>query len=1701
MAASKKRRKRITPWFVLTVVAISLIPTLLVLFGEGNITGAVISTLPIEEVKEINQSFNETFIETEIPTTLPEEPTTEKNTSPEEVAETEPAVENSETENNLLFPQDLTILNTPTISTLFLNTTNVTLNHTDVNLSAVNISSDTLKIIYNWKRNNSPIAVLIMPFEATNGSTVNNTIDFSGLGNNGNETGGSGTNWSATAGYDGKGAYSFNGLNNNNFITLDENGYWKNLCINGCTFSAWVTVGERETGPELILSRGNGGSPSTFFEFDTGRTAGQGATLEVNFNGSISGNPSPRCSVSTTGGLVFNKGVSWNHIVGVYNLSHIAIYINGTQKTLSACPIYGLNATIWQNNSRVLIGARDNAGSTSNNFNGTIDELMVFNRSLTEAQIRALWLNQTNIIVAQETVRGENWSVFATPLNGTFNGTVARSNNITILNAKPTQATPLLNTTNVSSNNTHVNLTGINLSTADIDNDAVKNIYNWLLNGISIAVLNMPFEGVNSTSYNNTWDYSGYGNNGIIENATWNATGGYDGKGAYEFNGSNGIFIGFADTASLNINGSLTLAAWIKPHPSSATREIIWHGSGGVDYTLRRFSTGELRAIVNNISNTQLGVTSIGSILDESWLHAAVVYNLDNNNLSLYINGIMNASNVSQGHGKLRDSGRFELGNFFPTHTTPFNGTIDEVMVFNRSLSLEQIQALYRNETDTIVAQETAVGEIWSVEVTPNDNFDDGQALISNNVTILNTKPTQATPLLNTTNVSSNNTNVNLTAINLSTADTDGDSIRNIYSWFMDGIPIATLHMPFERINSTSDNNAWDYSGFNRNATPVNASWNATGGFDRRGGYDFKGTSYINVTSSSQGAFTPTSNFTLVVWTKKEQNQNQTGFRAVAATEPYDPADNFGIWSSTNSWYFQVHGDGTDTAITSSGIAYGNWIHLALVFESGTTTPVRFYINGTLASSSTNNPGTLTSRALHIGEYGDGSGFYNGSIDEVMIFNRSLSTEQIFALYQNKTDIIVANETRRGENWSVQITPNDGFDDGQMLQSNNVTILNTKPTHSTPLLNTTDLTTNNTNVNLTAINLSTADIDNDAVKNIYNWFRNGASIAVVNMPFEGINGTTSNNAWDYSGFRNNGSENGGIVWNATGGYDGKGAYEFDSVDDAISTVSQSYTAMANNFTVSAWFKSKSVGIGTGQTIAAHRDQWNLRIQFNIGLDRDEIMFTTDGVQDYDSDFVPAADTWYHVAVVLNSTNDAAIYVNGTLQKVSRAATPASVTAGSFCVGARGTACTASYFNGTIDEVMVYNRSLSEAQIRALYLNQTNIIVAQETAGGENWSVEVTPNDGVEDGQPLTSNTVIILDAIAPSVTIDTPANGSNFSSGNQQFAATVTDTDSGVSRVLFMFNTNTTPFNATATISGSTWNATVNMTIITEGMHTVTAFANDTVGNVNKTVNITITVDRTPPNVSIFITNTTPINNSNFTNSGVIQINVTLNDTLTTVTDVRFGIFNTVNNSEFNLTTIKLGSFWTQNLSLATLTDAVYFIRVHGNDTLGNMNNSVINLSFTVDTVPPNISIFRYNSTSNFTANFSNRGGLQINVSINDTTTYGKSVILGLTHSRNTTGFNVTLNQVDYWWTVNLSMATLSDGVYRIQIYANDTVGNVNNSVANLSFIVDSTPPNVSIFFTNDTATNNSNHTNSGVIQINVTLNDTLTTVTDVRFG
>ena len=84
-------------------------------------------------------------------------------------------------------------------------------------------------------------------------------------------------------------------------------------------------------------------------------------------------------------------------------------------------------------------------------------------------------------------------------------------------------------------------------------------------------------------------------------------------------------------------------------------------------------------------------------------------------------------------------------------------------------------------------------------------------------------------------------------------------------------------------------------------------------------------------------------------------------------------------------------------------------------------------------------------------EGGFGGQHFNGTIDNLKIYNHSLSPEQILLLNASRTDLIVSNETNDGEIWQVCMTPNDGYQDGNTTCSNNVTI-NLIPTAPTLLI-------------------------------------------------------------------------------------------------------------------------------------------------------------------------------------------------------------------------------------------------------------------------------------------------------------------------------------------------------------------------------------------------------------------------------------------------------------------------------------------------------------------------------------------------------------------------------------------------------------------------------------------------------------------------
>ncbi|MFH1827624.1 MAG: LamG-like jellyroll fold domain-containing protein, partial [Nanoarchaeota archaeon] len=425
---------------------------------------------------------------------------------------------------------------------------------------------------------------------------------------------------------------------------------------------------------------------------------------------------------------------------------------------------------------------------------------------------------------------------------------------------------------------------------------------------------------------------------------------------------------------------------------------------------------------------------------------------------------------------------------------------------------------------------------------------------------------------------------------------------------------------------------------------------------------------------------------------------------------------------------------------------------------------------------------------------------------------------------------------------------NDNVNNNDSSTTYCFTVINTIPTHSTPILNSTDPATNDTYQNLTAYNQSTSDIDEDTVKNIYNWKVNGTAIAVLNMPFEGINGTTTNNTWDYSGYGNNGTVYGGVTWNATGGYDSKGAYEFYTMGDYITVPNINLNASNNDFSVFVWSKIGQHDLH--KTIVHKRGSFLIKHHNNAGGGITcRIINNTGQNNDVNAYGVWTDYNWHFIGCEFKNNDSIEVYLDGSLVNSGTFAGTHNVTENNITISDSDS----SYFNGTIDEMIIFNRSLSPEQVLALYNNRTNLIVSQETSVGQNWSAEITPNDGTEDGQTLESNGVIIQavpDTTSP--TFSNPVNTSLNYRRYQNFTANITiDDETALGYYIFSTNASGSWANISAVNMGGVaqYNASeqANITLAKNNQICWYYWANDSSNNNATSTTYCFTVQNTAP--------------------------------------------------------------------------------------------------------------------------------------------------------------------------------------------------------------------------------------------------------------
>jgi len=177
-------------------------------------------------------------------------------------------------------------------------------------------------------------------------------------------------------------------------------------------------------------------------------------------------------------------------------------------------------------------------------------------------------------------------------------------------------------------------------------------------------------------------DASGNNNIGTVSGATWTTQGRFG--SALKFSGT-GNLVQITSSPSLVLTAAMTLEAWVNPSTvSNAWRDVIYKGNDNY-YLMASSDNGSKpagRAGLNKLYGS-------GALTANVWTHLAATY--DGATLRLYVNGVQVSSSVVSG-GITASGNPLQIGGD-SIYGQYFQGTIDEVRVYNRALSQTEIQA------------------------------------------------------------------------------------------------------------------------------------------------------------------------------------------------------------------------------------------------------------------------------------------------------------------------------------------------------------------------------------------------------------------------------------------------------------------------------------------------------------------------------------------------------------------------------------------------------------------------------------------------------------------------------------------------------------------------------------------------------------------------------------------------------------------------------------------------------------------------------------------------------------------------------------------------------------------------------------------------------------------------------------------------
>ena len=198
-----------------------------------------------------------------------------------------------------------------------------------------------------------------------------------------------------------------------------------------------------------------------------------------------------------------------------------------------------------------------------------------------------------------------------------------------------------------------------------------------------------PFNG-------NANDESGNGNNGTVKGATLSTDRNGKANSAYIFDGVSS-YIEIKDSPSLDIDGNISLSLWFNTNVLNASRLI--------DKTTVNYADAYMIDLSGSISNQydriRFIVANAGApqpqsnpfqLVEKQFFHIVVTY--DQSNVKFFVNGLLNRVLPKTGIS-LNNNNPLRFGANSLLNGNWFNGQLDDIAIYNRALTEQEIKQLY----------------------------------------------------------------------------------------------------------------------------------------------------------------------------------------------------------------------------------------------------------------------------------------------------------------------------------------------------------------------------------------------------------------------------------------------------------------------------------------------------------------------------------------------------------------------------------------------------------------------------------------------------------------------------------------------------------------------------------------------------------------------------------------------------------------------------------------------------------------------------------------------------------------------------------------------------------------------------------------------------------------------------------------------